>query len=102
MPLTHADSCSRPGMSGLKSVPLFIRIWISDLLLLHFRSWDNDREDKLSKVKSLSRLQSNSLGDLSRNSSERVFIAKVLCRDFSQIRSGHLSRIIVRLPTAAL
>lgn len=42
------------------------------------RSWDNDREDKLSKVKSLSRLQSNSLGDLSRNSSERVFIAKVI------------------------
>merc|ERR1712032_1721945 len=42
------------------------------------RSWDNDREDKLSKVKSLSRHQSNSLGDLSRNSSERVFIAKVL------------------------
>lgn len=42
------------------------------------RSWDNDREDKLSKVKSLSRHQSNSLGDLSRNSSERVFIAKVI------------------------
>merc|ERR1712025_1484129 len=42
------------------------------------RSWDNDREDKLSKVKSLSRHQSNSLGDLSRNSAERVFIAKVI------------------------
>jgi len=39
------------------------------------RSWDNDREDKLSK---LSRHQSNSLGDLSRNSAERVFIAKVI------------------------
>merc|ERR1712066_261602 len=42
------------------------------------RSWDNDREDKLSKVKPLSRHQSNSLGDLSRNSAERVFIAKVI------------------------
>jgi len=42
------------------------------------RSWDNDKEDKLSGVRALSRHQSNSLGDLSRNSSERVFIAKVI------------------------
>merc|ERR1719414_467874 len=41
------------------------------------RSWDNDREDKLGSInKTMSRQISNSLGDLTKNSHERVFIAK--------------------------
>jgi len=41
------------------------------------RSWDNDRENKLGSINNtLSRQFSNSLGDLSKNSHERVFIAK--------------------------
>merc|ERR1712227_249903 len=45
-------------------------------------SWDNDREDKLgrntSSNSSMSRQYSNSLGDLTKNGHERVFIAKVI------------------------
>jgi len=44
------------------------------------RSWDNDREDKLGRAKTstMSRQYSNSLGDLTKNGHERVFIAKVI------------------------
>jgi len=46
------------------------------------RSWDNDREDKLGRnttsSSSMSRQYSNSLGDLTKNGHERVFIAKVI------------------------
>ena len=51
---------------------------------LQFRSWDNDREDKLGNL-ALSKPQSNSLGDLSRSSRERVFIAKVLSTLFTTL-----------------
>lgn len=49
-------------------------------LLQQSRSWDNDREDKLgrSTTSTMSRQYSNSLGDLTKNGHERVFIAKVI------------------------